>query len=285
MKKFYAKCLVFVFIAVLGSGSLWGQYASSVPDPPRNDNVALPQGSGEQFYIFFESYSTKATDEGLHIPSLYSVSTTLATVLKIMRDNPSYRLLIEGFANPTSGSKSEAAELLRLSTLRAREIESRFVRDGVARYRFITVGLGGVDHPDRSAIQQAKNRRVTMSIIRPNNGKLYRINFEPGWAAVTGAPLFAQAQIDSLQTILTITSYVKTNPNCRVLVQGYETPAESKVKRNTPISQQRANELARLLRKEFEREGIRNFQFIVSASANVEEPAGEIMILDMPRVP
>jgi outer membrane protein OmpA-like peptidoglycan-associated protein len=202
-----------------------------------------------------------------------------------MRDNPSYRLLIEGFANPVTRSKNEPSELLSLATARAKEIENRFVRDGIARHRLIATGVGGIKNTDRGKTQQAKNRRVTMSIIRPDDGRLYRINFEDEWATVTGAALYAQQQSDSMQTIVAVASYIRDNPNSRVLIQGYETPAESRVKRTTPISRQRANEVVRLLRKEIALEGMRDFPFIISASANVEEPAVEILILDAPSAP
>lgn len=248
-------------------------YADS--SAPRN----LPQvpNSDEQYYLFFEGWTAKLTGEGLHIPELYDVSTTLNMVLKVMQDNPDYRLLIEGFANPVSGVDSEKDELLRLSVLRAKEVESRFIRDGISPDRLITVGAGGISNPyDNSRLQQAKNRRAQMTIIKPEGNKTYLVKFERNFAALTSREFYIREQLAALEQLREVVNYIKENPNARVLVQGFEQPNEA---RRTPISKQRADEVGRLLRRELRREGVTSARFIMVASSNVKDSAAEVMIL------
>ncbi|MDR2509948.1 MAG: OmpA family protein [Spirochaetaceae bacterium] len=247
--------------------------------PPRTTSPALSAGQDEHYYIFFEAWTAKITGEGLSRPELHDVSPTLSTVLKILQDNPGYRLLIEGFANPVTGTKLEEKELFRLSTERAKEVENKFVRDGIGRERLIAVGEGGInDVYNRSQLQQAKNRRVQMTLIKSQTPS-YRINFREEYAALVGRQFFAQEQIEALQQIRNAVDRIKANPKSRVLIQGFETFQEQRMRRSAPISKQRADELARLLRRELDKEGIGYVTIFVVTSGNVHEAAAEIMIL------
>ncbi|MDR0526228.1 MAG: OmpA family protein [Spirochaetaceae bacterium] len=259
------------------------ELAQAQPLPSESESVEtsrnLPQSpnTDEQYFLFFEAWTAKLTGEGLHIPELYDVSTTLSMVLKIMQDNPEYRLLIEGFANPVTGSVLEEGELYRLSLLRAQEAEARFVRDGISPNRLITVGEGGISNPyDNSRIQQAKNRRVQMTVIKPQGNRTYTVKFEQNYAAVTSRDFYIREQLAALEQLRDAVDYIKANPDVRVLVQGFELPREQ---RRAPISKQRADEVTRLLRRELRREGVNNPKFIVIASGNVQESAAEVMIL------
>jgi outer membrane protein OmpA-like peptidoglycan-associated protein len=266
-------------LVFIGIGA-WAQSGSGIPEPPSPGNVALPQGNSDRYHIFFEAFSTRTANEDRNTPSLYSTSTTLATVLKILRDTPTCKLLIEGFANPVSGTKAEVAELIRLSRLRAMETENRFVRDGIERSRFVSIGQGGIGASGNNESRSAQNRRVTMTVIRDDNSKRFRINFENEYAIIAGRTFFAQPQIDALQTILAVTEYVKANPGSRILIEGYETTDESKVKRSGPISKMRAKETERLLRKEFAREEITDFHFVIFENVGIGDCASEIIILN-----
>ena len=243
------------------------------------DAQGEPLTTDEPYYIFFEAWTSKITDDGLSIPKLHDVSTTLSAVLKFLQDNPNYRMLIEGFANPVTGTKAEEVELQRLSTERAKETENKFVRDGISRSRFVSLGEGGISDPyDKSALQQAKNRRVQMTVINENS-PAFRVNFRTEYAVIVARQFYAQEQIDALQQIRRATEYIKSNPNTRVLVQGFEASQEVGVQRSAPISKQRADEVARLLRRELENEGIGNVKIAVVTNTNERDTAAEILML------
>ncbi|MDR2468021.1 MAG: OmpA family protein [Spirochaetaceae bacterium] len=231
-------------------------------------------GANEHFFIFFEAYTAKLTGEGLTIPELHDVSTTLNTVRQVLKDNPDYQLLIEGFANPVTNTKIEEPELQRLSSERAKETETWFVRDGVGRERLITIGEGGISD---NRTQRAKNRRVQLTVIKPQ-AKVFPVQFVQNHAALISREFYAQDQIDSLRQIRDVVDYVKANPGVRLLVRGYEGRQERK-SGGFALSKLRADEVTRLLRRELRKETL-EARVIVAPRTGIRDTITDVIVLE-----
>jgi hypothetical protein len=87
---------------------------------------------------------------------------------KILRENPDFRIRIEGHANPVSHEPGEIEELLTLSTARANEVARQLVQKGVQEEQIIIIAYGGArvvagatDHDHWNM-----NRRVELIIIQ-----------------------------------------------------------------------------------------------------------------------
>jgi outer membrane protein OmpA-like peptidoglycan-associated protein len=94
---------------------------------------------------------------------------TLSTVLRLLEENPSVRLLIEGYANPVLGTGKEEWETLRpLSKRRADYIANILVSRGVSSERLVKIGEGGsrVVVPWEDRDHWKENRRVEIRFLR-----------------------------------------------------------------------------------------------------------------------
>jgi outer membrane protein OmpA-like peptidoglycan-associated protein len=93
---------------------------------------------------------------------------TLLKILKLLDENPNARLLIEGYANPVLGTKTEEQQTLRpLSEKRAAYIADTLISCGISPERLIKIGGGGsrpvAGMKDREGWSQ--NRRVEVRFL------------------------------------------------------------------------------------------------------------------------
>jgi outer membrane protein OmpA-like peptidoglycan-associated protein len=72
-------------------------------------------------------------------------SKTFTSVAQLLLDNPKYRILIDGHANPVKGTPSEENESLKPLSERRAEAVANFLVEyfRVARHRLIITGAGG----------------------------------------------------------------------------------------------------------------------------------------------
>ncbi|MDR0495142.1 MAG: OmpA family protein [Treponema sp.] len=92
----------------------------------------------------------------------------LDVVAKALKENPEYRIRIEGHANPVTNDPSEAKRLMNISQTRANAIAGQLRARGVCENQMITIAFGGT-RPFTSAYDNRdKNRRVELIVILVN---------------------------------------------------------------------------------------------------------------------
>jgi outer membrane protein OmpA-like peptidoglycan-associated protein len=85
---------------------------------------------------------------------------------QLLNDNPSYRVRIEGHANPYTINRSEAEDLLALSTLRANVVAQQLRDRGVSDSQMIVIAFGGTRNATSEWDVRNRNRRVELMIIQ-----------------------------------------------------------------------------------------------------------------------
>lgn len=145
MKKWC--CLVVVLMGIAGV------YAQST-------------GSGDEpLYIVFPANSadlkTVRTKMGIDNSQVFT------KVAQLLAENPTYRILVDGHANPVMKTKAEEKDALKpLSTKRAEAAADFLVTYyGIDRSRLILSGAGGT-YPFGNS-DPSLNRRVSFFIIQP----------------------------------------------------------------------------------------------------------------------
>jgi hypothetical protein len=127
--------------------------------------TVLPPGNS--FVIIFAADSARF--DTLDKAIIRKNDEVLGIVLQLLEANPSYRLLIEGFANPVLGTGEEEQEELKpLSERRAEYIADLLIFCGVSPDRLIKVGEGGarVVAPREDRDHWEQNRRVELRFLR-----------------------------------------------------------------------------------------------------------------------
>jgi len=139
-----------LFFAVCMTACISAAYAQSV--------------NGESLFIVFspESAELQAVDPELAI----SNSKIFTSVAQILLDNPKYRILIDGHANPVQGTSREENESLKPLSERRAEAAAAFLVEyfSVARHRLILTGAGG-RYPSGTD-DPSLNRRVGFIVIQ-----------------------------------------------------------------------------------------------------------------------
>jgi outer membrane protein OmpA-like peptidoglycan-associated protein len=125
--------------------------------------IQIPSIMFRPNYADFEGLSKEVVDNNNRI------LRRIAQILNKFRD---YKVLVEGHANPTqpegAARDREETELKRISEARAKAVVDILVRNGVARNRLSSAGVGGskpvVKFEDRD--NWWKNRRVEFILIK-----------------------------------------------------------------------------------------------------------------------
>ncbi|MDR2965014.1 MAG: OmpA family protein [Treponema sp.] len=89
-------------------------------------------------------------------------------VAQILRENPDFRVRLEGHANPVTHATGEMEELVALSTARANEVARQLRQKGVRESQIVVIGYGGArilaDTTDHDHWNM--NRRVELIVIQ-----------------------------------------------------------------------------------------------------------------------
>jgi outer membrane protein OmpA-like peptidoglycan-associated protein len=116
-------------------------------------------------YVFFTAYSGKLSD----VKGDQAIENTKVFnwIAKMLLDNPKYRLLIDGHANPVEKTaREEAGTLMPLSKARA-EAVANFLTTyyGIDRSRYIYSYAGG-RYPITDNVKEGhKNRIVRLALV------------------------------------------------------------------------------------------------------------------------
>jgi hypothetical protein len=126
------------------------------PDSVRLKNVKPP--SGDTFSFIFVPNSARFND--LDSAAMRQNEETLLKLLALLKENPSFRLLIEGFTNPRTGNGSvpERQTHRSLNERRAVYIASVIIARGIEAERLIRIGK------DRA--RQEQNRSVEVRLLQ-----------------------------------------------------------------------------------------------------------------------
>ena len=82
-----------------------------------------------------------------------------------LKDNPNYRVRLEGHANPYTINPSEIDELQVLSAMRANNIAAQLINRGVREEQIVVISFGGARTATSDWDVRNRNRRVELIII------------------------------------------------------------------------------------------------------------------------
>jgi hypothetical protein len=90
----------------------------------------------------------------------------LNATAQMLKDNPDYRVRIEGNANPVTTDPKEADELMALSVLRANAIGEQLKTRGVSEEQMVIIAFGGTRTVTHDHEIWNRNRRVELITIQ-----------------------------------------------------------------------------------------------------------------------
>ena len=85
---------------------------------------------------------------------------------QILRENPDFRVRLEGHANPVTHASGEIEELIALSTNRANETARQLRQRGVREEQIVVIGYGGARIVANDHDHWNMNRRVELIVIQ-----------------------------------------------------------------------------------------------------------------------
>ena len=83
-----------------------------------------------------------------------------------LKENPDYRVRIEGHANPVTTDPDEADELMVLSSIRANEVAKQLRNRGVSEEQMVIIAFGGTRIITSDHDIWNRNRRVELTVIQ-----------------------------------------------------------------------------------------------------------------------
>ena len=122
--------------------------------------------AGDPLFILFPPYSADLT--AVDAEQAIENAEAFTGIAQILVDNPNYRILVDGHANPVLGSNREEVNTLRPLSLRRAEAAAAFLVQyyNVDANRLIVNGAGGRYSPDTN-LDRSYSRRVSFVVIQP----------------------------------------------------------------------------------------------------------------------
>jgi outer membrane protein OmpA-like peptidoglycan-associated protein len=93
---------------------------------------------------------------------------TINTIAQILKDNPTYRVRVEGHANPVTTDPKEADELMALGATRANAVSKELRARGVSEEQMVIISYGGTRTVTSDHDIWNRNRRVELIVIEVN---------------------------------------------------------------------------------------------------------------------
>jgi outer membrane protein OmpA-like peptidoglycan-associated protein len=90
----------------------------------------------------------------------------LNSTAQMLKENPGYRIRIEGNANPVTTDPNEADELMSLSVMRANAVAAQLKARGVNEEQMVIIAFGGTRTVTHDHHIWNRNRRVELIIIQ-----------------------------------------------------------------------------------------------------------------------
>ena len=126
--------------------------------------VFAEESESEAFYILFAPNSARLRDVSVE-QALANVEV-ITEVVRILNDNPKYRLLIDGHANAVVNTSREERDSLRPLSQQRAEAAANYIVENfrIDRQRLIISGAGG---RYTSSTVGSYNRRVSFYFVTP----------------------------------------------------------------------------------------------------------------------
>jgi flagellar motor protein MotB len=90
----------------------------------------------------------------------------LNQIAQDLKDNPDYRVRLEGHANPFTINHSEAEDLMALSALRSNTVAEQLRQRGVSDDQMVLIAYGGTRNATSEWDIRNRNRRVELMVIQ-----------------------------------------------------------------------------------------------------------------------
>jgi flagellar motor protein MotB len=90
----------------------------------------------------------------------------LNQIAQDLKDNPDYRVRLEGHANPYTINHSEAEDLMALSALRSNTVAEQLRQRGVSDDQMVLIAYGGTRNATSEWDIRNRNRRVELMVIQ-----------------------------------------------------------------------------------------------------------------------
>jgi len=93
----------------------------------------------------------------------------LNAVAKSLKENPGFRVRIEGHANPVTTDPKEADELMALSAVRSKSVAEQLKTRGIGDDQMVIISYGGTRTVTSDHDIWNRNRRVELIVIQINS--------------------------------------------------------------------------------------------------------------------
>ena len=146
------------------------EYIETVRELPASEIVKRITISAVEFVIFgpdIGSYNVGIDRDAQQLNELLLNGTA-----QMLTEHPDYRVRIEGHANPFTINRSEAEELLALSTMRAYVVAEQLRARGVKDEQMNIIAFGGTRNATSDWDIRNRNRRVELLIMHISENDL-----------------------------------------------------------------------------------------------------------------
>jgi len=144
------------------------EYREIIKTLPFNEVVKHIRISAVEFILFgpdVGSYNVGIDRDAQQLNEL-----VLDYTAQVLKENPSYRVRLEGHANPYTIHRSEADDLMALSSMRANEVAAKLRERGVSDEQMVIIAFGGTRNATSEWDVRNRNRRVELMIIQLDSG-------------------------------------------------------------------------------------------------------------------
>jgi len=140
------------------------EYVEIIKTIPPNEIIKRILITQVEYIIF--GPDTSKFDEDIDADARALNEMVLTQVAQILKDNPNFRVRIEGHANPVTQEPKEAEDLIALSGERANEVARLLEERGVEEEQIVVIAYGGTRTAASDHDHWNMNRRVELIIIQ-----------------------------------------------------------------------------------------------------------------------
>ena len=131
---------------------------------PPNEIIKVIRISAIEFVLF--GPDSGVYNAGIDRDAQQLNELVLNSIAQTLKENPDYRVRLEGHANPLTVNVSEVDELLALSTMRANAVAEQLRAKGVNDEQLIVIAFGGTRNATNEWDVRNRNRRVELILIQ-----------------------------------------------------------------------------------------------------------------------
>jgi len=145
------------------------EYVEVIRNIPPSEIVKTVKISAIEFVLF--GPDTGRYNTGIDRDAQQLNELVLNYTAQVLKENPDYRVRIEGHANPFTVNVSEADDLMALSSLRANVVAEQLKERGVSDEQMVVIAFGGTRNATSEWDIRNRNRRVELMIIQFDSGQ------------------------------------------------------------------------------------------------------------------